>query len=129
MMTVRQVLDDEILNELENLSRETIGSEEYKANVDGVTKLIDRKIAMDKRASEKIDKETEFIYKECQIKEEKKDRLIKHGITIGTFGGSAALYSLAFLASINFEREGTLTTEGGRNALRNLFKLKWYEPK
>lgn len=128
-MSVERVLNDEILNELENLSRETIGSEEYKANVDGVTKLIDRKIAMDKLASEKIDKETEFIYKECQIKEEKKDRLIKHGITIGTFVGSATLYSLAFLASINFEREGTLTTEGGRNALRNLFKLKWYEPK
>ena len=123
-MTVRQVLDDEILNELENLSRETIGSEEYKANVDGVTKLIDRKIAMDKLASEKIDKETEFIYKECQIKEEKKDRRIKNGITIGTFVGSAALYMVAFIASTNFEREGTFTTEGGRGALRNLLRIK-----
>ena len=128
-MSVERVLNDEILNELENLSRETIGSEEYKANIDGVTKLLDRKIAMDKLESEQFNKETEVIFKENQIKEEKKDRLIKHGITIGTFVGSATLYSLAFLASINFEREGTLTTEGGRNALRNLFKLKWYEPK
>ena len=123
-MSVERVLNDEILNELENLSRETIGSEEYKANIDGVTKLLDRKIAMDKLESEQFNKETEVIFKENQIKEEKKDRLIKHGITIGTFVGSATLYSLAFLASINFEREGTLTTEGGRNALRNLFKLK-----
>ena len=123
-MTVRQVLDDEILDELENLSRETIGSEEYQANVDGVTKLIDRKITMDKLASEKIDKETEFIYKEYQSKEEKKDRRIKNGITIGTFVGSAALYMVAFIASTNFEREGTFTTEGGRGALRNLLRIK-----
>ena len=43
-MNVKSMLDDEIRNELENLGREAIGSEEYKANLDGVTKLLDRQI-------------------------------------------------------------------------------------
>ena len=43
-MSINHRLDEEILNELDNLERVTIGSDEYKANVDGVTKLLDRKI-------------------------------------------------------------------------------------
>ena len=127
-MSVKNLLDDEIRNELENLGRETIGSDSYKANLDGVTKLLDRKIEIEKLESDRLDKiesrETELIFKETQLKEEKKDRMIKNGITIGTFVGSAALYVLAFVASTNFEREGTFTTEGGRGALRNLLKIK-----
>lgn len=127
-MNVKSMLDDEIRNELENLGREAIGSEEYKANLDGVTKLLDRQIEIEKLENERLDRresrETEFILKQQQLAEEKKDRRIKNGITVGTFACSAALYAMAFIASTNFEREGTFTTEGGRGALRNLLKLK-----
>lgn len=127
-MNVKSMLDDEIRNELENLGREAIGSEGYKANLDGVTKLLDRQIEIEKLENERLDKresrETEFILKQQQLAEEKKDRRIKNGITVGTFACSAALYAMAFIASTNFEREGTFTTEGGRGALRNLLKLK-----
>lgn len=127
-MSIKHVLDEEIRNELENLGRETIGTEEYKANVDGVTKLLDRKIELEKlevESSEKIEaREAEMNLKLQQMENEKKDRLISHGVTIGTFLGSAGLYLLAFVASTNFEREGTFTTESGRSALRSLLKLK-----
>lgn len=127
-MNVKSMLDDEIRNELENLGKEAIGSEEYKANLDGVTKLLDRQIEIEKLENERLDRresrETEFILKQQQLAEEKKDRRIKNGITVGTFACSAALYAMAFIASTNFEREGTFTTEGGRGALRNLLKLK-----
>ena len=127
-MNVKSMLDDEIRNELENLGREAIGSEEYKANLDGVTKLLDRQIEIEKLENERLDRmesrETEFILKQQQLAEEKKDRRIKNSITVGTFACSAALYAMAFIASTNFEREGTFTTEGGRGALRNLLKLK-----
>jgi hypothetical protein len=116
-MSIKHVLDEEIRNELENLGRETIGSDEYKANVDGVTKLLDRKIELEKlevESSERIEAR----------EAEKKDRLISHGVTVGTFLGSAGIYFLAFVASTNFERTGTFTTEGGKSALRNLLKLK-----
>ena len=127
-MSVKRMLDDEIRNELENLGRESIGSDEYKANLDGVTKLLDRQIEIEKLENERLDRiesrETEIALKQQQLAEEKKDRRIKNGITIGTFACSAALYAMAFIASTNFEREGTFTTEGGRGALRNLLKLK-----
>lgn len=127
-MNVKSMLDDEIRNELENLGREAIGSEEYKANLDGVTKLLDRQIEIEKLENERLDRmesrETEVILKQQQLAEEKKDRRIKNSITVGTFACSAALYAMAFIASTNFEREGTFTTEGGRGALRNLLKLK-----
>ena len=127
-MNVKSMLDDEIRNELENLGREAIGSEEYKANLDGVTKLLDRQIEIEKLENERLDRmesrETEVILKQQQLAEEKKDRRIKNSITVGTFACSAALYAMAFIASTTFEREGTFTTEGRRGALRNLLKLK-----
>lgn len=127
-MSVKNLLDDEIRNELENLGKEAIGSDNYKANLDGVTKLLDRKIEIEKLEMEHLDRSdsivNEAILKRAQLKEEKKDRMIKNVITIGTFVGSAALYVFAFVASTNFEREGTFTTEGGRGALRNLLRIK-----
>ena len=127
-MSVKNLLDNEIRNELENLGKETIGSDNYKANLDGVTKLLDRQIEIEKLENERLDRmesrETELVLKQQQLAEEKKDRRIMNSITVGTFACSAALYAMAFIASTNFEREGTFTTEGGRGALRNLLKLK-----
>ncbi len=127
-MSIIHVLDEEIRSELENLGKESIGSDEYKANVDGVTKLLDRKIELEKLEIESKDRiesrNAEIELKLQQMKEEKKYRFIRNGITIGTFVGSCVVYGLAFIASTNFEREGTFTTEGGRSSLRNLMKLK-----
>lgn len=127
-MSIKMILDDEIRNELENLGRETIGSDEYKANVDGVTRLLDRKIELEKleiESRERVDaREAEMNLKLRQIEVDKRERYFGHGVTIGTFLGSATLYFLAFIASTNFEREGTFTTEGGRSSIRNLLKLK-----
>ena len=126
-MSIKHVLDNEIREELENLGKESIGSEEYKANVDGVTKLLDRKIELEKleiESKERIEsRNAEIELKLQQMSEEKKDRFVRNSITIGTFVGSCVMYSLAFVASTNFEREGTLTTEGGRNSIKNLFNL------
>ena len=127
-MSINRNLTDEILNEIENLGREPIGSDEYKANVDGIAKLLDRKIELEKLEFEKIDREesrnAEMNAKLKQIEENKKERHWKYGVAIGTTVGSAIVFGLAFIASTNFEREGTFTTEGGRFALRELLKIK-----
>ena len=72
-MSVKNLLDNEIRNELENLGKETIGSDNYKANLDGVTKLLDRQIEIEKLENEKInkemDREVDFHIKNIQIKE------------------------------------------------------------
>lgn len=127
-MSVRSNLVEEFESELEELGKMEVGTDTYKTTVDGVTKLADRIIEIDKIEKEhgvQIDtQEQEYAIKAQQLKDEKKDRLIKNCITIGTFIGGVLVYGLAFIASTNFEREGTLTTEGGKSSLRQLLKLK-----
>ena len=127
-MSIKNDLVEEFESELEELGKMEVGTEKYKTLVDGVTKLADRIIEIDKVENEHVvqidTQEQEYAIKAQQLKDEKKDRFIKNCIAVGTFVGGVLVYSLAFIASINFEREGTLTTEGGRSSLRQLLKLK-----
>lgn len=127
-MSVRSNLVEEFESELEELSKMAIGTDTYKTTVDGVTKLADRIIEIDKIEKEhRVQTDTqeqEYTIKTQQLRDEKRDRFIKNCIAVGTFIGGVAVYGLAFIASTNFEREGTFTTEGGRSSLRQLLKLK-----
>lgn len=127
----KNLLYEELEKELKELSRMQIGTEQYKVAVDGITKLTDRIIEIDKLDSEKNAKELENIarmeeqeLKREQLKSEKRDRIVKNVITVGGAVLSVAVYALAFIASTNFEREGTFTTEGGKNSIRQLLKLR-----
>lgn len=127
----KNLLYEELEKELKELSRMQIGTEQYKVAVDGITKLTDRIIEIDKLDSEKNAKELENIarmeeqeLKREQLKSEKRDRIVKNVITVGGAVLSMAVYALAFIASTNFEREGTFTTEGGKNSIRQLLKLR-----
>ena len=127
----KNLLYEELEKELKELSRMQIGTEQYKVAVDGITKLTDRIIEIDKLDSEKDAKELENIarmeeqeLKREQLKSEKRDRIVKNVITVGGAIMSVAVYALAFIASTNFEREGTFTTEGGKNSIRQLLKLR-----
>lgn len=130
-MGINNILRDEFEKEVKELSRMQVGTDEYRAAVDGVTRLADRVIELEKLESEKNAKEFENIarmeeqeLKREQLKSEKKDRAVKNVITVGGAVLSVAVYALAFIASTNFEREGTFTTEGGKNSIRQLLKLR-----
>lgn len=130
-MGINNILRDEFEKEVKELSRMQIGTEQYKVAIDGITKLTDRIIEIDKLDSEKNAKELESIaqmeeqeLKREQLKSEKRDRIVKNVITVGGAVLSVAVYALAFIASTNFEREGTFTTEGGKNSIRQLLKLR-----
>lgn len=131
-MGIKNILRDELEKELEELSRMQIGTEQYKITVDGITRLSDRIIELEKLESENAVKDFENIVrteeqdlKREQLKSEKRDRAIKNVITVGTAVLSVAVYALAFIASTNFERDGSFTTEGGKNSIRQLLKLRF----
>lgn len=128
-MNIRNKLVEEFNSELESLGKMELGTDTYKATVDGVTKLADRIIEIDKLDAEMEDKKDSRLsdtdLKIQQFDDEKRDRKIRNGITIGTFVGSALLYVGAFIASTNFEKHGTFTTEGGKSSIRQLLKLKF----
>lgn len=127
-MSFKRILDEEITNELNELKKISVGTEEHKASVDALTKLMDRKIELEKLEVESktqdLNRDVETNLRLQQMESEKRDRLVKNVLTgVSTVGGLLCA-GLAFVASINFEKEGTLTTEGGRSALRQLLKFR-----
>ena len=80
------LLEVEIQDQFERLRKTEFGTEQYKTGVDGLTKLIDRSIEIDKlshefkkeRENQKLD--TEF--KEKQMAKDKKSEMIHNVIAI-----------------------------------------------
>ena len=126
------IIHEEIEDELQNLKKMELGTDEYKATVDGVTKLIDREIELKKLDNDRIDsierREHDAKLKQMEIDNSKKDRLISyidrfigHAITLGTFGISVALYKRTYDQCMNYEVEGVInSTNPGRNAEKKL---------
>ena len=127
-MSIKNELIEEFNDEVKGLRGLQLGSDEYKATVDGVTKLADRIIKIEESekdaASREIERENNDYLKMQQMKDDKKDRWIQHGIDILKYGSGLAAAVGAVIVSINFEREGTLTTEAGKSALRQLLKFR-----
>ena len=131
-MGIKNILWDEIEKEVKELSKMQVGTDQYKVTVDGIARLSDKIIELEKLESENAVKDFEnFVrteeqdLKREQLKSEKRDRAVKNVITVGTAVLSVAVYALAFIASTNFEREGSFTTEGGKNSIRQLLKLRF----
>jgi len=116
-INVQTVAGEIIVEELETLRDMEVGTEQYKATVDGVAKLMDRAIEMNK-----ID--NELYEKEKQREEEKKDRLIRNILTGAGIAIPAALTIWGTLKSLKFEETGTVTTIVGRGFINKLLPKK-----
>lgn len=127
-MNIETMMHDEIKSELEELGKIKVGTEEYKVAVDGITKLTDRIIEMKKSDIEKEnkerDREIETNLKLQQMEEERKDRFIKNVIAVFGIGVPAALTIWGTVKSIEFEKEGTITTIMGRGFIQKLLPKK-----
>lgn len=127
-MNTRTLLREEIQNELEELRKMELGNEKYKVTVDGLTKLIDRSIEFEKidiQSKERIeDRNVDLEFKEKENVDEQKDRLIKNGIAVAGIVIPAALTIWGTIVSLNFEKEGTVTTTIGRGFINKLIPKK-----
>lgn len=127
-MNIEHMMHEEIQSELEELSKIQVGSEEYKVTVDGITKLADRVIEMRKSDIEKEakdrDREIDTNLKIQQMEEERKDRFIKNGIALAGIAIPTAVTIWGTLKSIEFEKEGTITTIMGRGFIQKLLPKK-----
>ena len=127
-MGIETRLNEVILDELAELKRMKIGSDEYKATVDGVTKLVDRTIEIKRLNTESDDKresaKADIDLRVAQLEEDRKDRLVKNiltglGIVIPTI-----VTIWGTIKSIEFEKEGTITTIMGRGFIQKLLPKK-----
>ena len=127
-MEFENLLTEEIQAEIETLKGMELGSEPYKVAVDGITKLIDRSIDIEKYSAERKEKaeekELEAHWKERESAEEKKDRRIKDGIAIAGIVLPIIVTIWGTKASFKFEEEGTITTIMGRGLINKLLPKK-----
>ena len=127
-MSIDTMLHDEIQDELNGLSKIELGSEAYKVTVDGVTKLLDRAIEMNKadaEASERADnREIEIELKREQMVDDKKDRFVKNFLTALSIGGGFALTIWGANKSWKFEETGVVTNGPGKEFMKKLFRMK-----
>lgn len=127
-MGVKTLLRDEIQSELGELKKMEVGTDEYDKAINGITKLMDRAIEMDKLDIEERNKidalEADIYYKKTQLEEEKKDRWFKNCIAVAGIIIPSVITIWGTKKSIEFEKEGTFTTIMGRGFIQKLLPKK-----
>ena len=127
-MEIEKLLHDEIVDELGGLNTLELGSDKYKVTTEGIVKLKDRAIEMDKLNKELDERQTnrneDLELKYRQIDAEIRDRKIKNVITVVISGVGTIVTIWGTLKTLKFEEVGTVTTIAGRNFINNIFKRK-----
>lgn len=127
-MNVDILLQEEVTREFEKLKDLEIGTEAYKTTIEGLTKLMDRGIEIDKSNREHAEnveaREIETFFKAQQVSDENIDRWIKNGLTAVSIVGGFALTVWGTIKTIKFEETGTVTTIMGRGFFNKLLPKK-----
>ena len=127
-MRIEDLLEDELDAQFEKLRTKELTPEEEKIAVDTIAKLMDKKIEIDRLQAETADKEAirenDMLVKQQQLKEDKKDHLIKNILTGLGIVLPIGLTVWGTKASFEFEKEGTFTTIMGRGFISKLLPKK-----
>ena len=127
-MSLGTALEVAIEDELNGLAGLEQGSEQHKAAVDSVVKLMDRAIEFDKvevaLQEQKNTREFENDLKLKQAKDEKLDRIVKNCISVAGIVLPICLTVWGTKTSLKFEEEGTVTTTIGRGFINKLLPKK-----
>ena len=123
-MSVKSMLNEELETELEELKKIKIGGDDYKAAVDGITKLADRMIELDKLNNEAEERnknrEVDAELKQAQLEATKKDNRVKNAISIAGILIPIGVTIWGTLKSFEFEKDGTVTTLIGKGFINKL---------
>ena len=106
-----------IQEELEKLKVMEIGTEEYKTTVDGVTKLVDRAIEMERLNNE-------ITAGAVTRGDDRIDKIVKNCISVAGIVIPTIVTIWGTLKSFKFEQEGTITTIMGRGFINKLLPKK-----
>lgn len=142
---IKTLLDENISDELNDLGGLELGSEQYKIAVEGIAKLMDKKIEIEKierdakvkekdheLESRKVEgdltdkaKSREIETKKLeQITNEKEDQKFKNGIAIASIVVPSLITIWGTFKTLKFEETGTVTTIMGRGFVNKLIPKK-----
>lgn len=116
-MSMVTKLNVEIEEKFDELAKLDPTTKEYSAAVDSVTKLMDRAIEIEKLESSETQNEK-------QMEEDRKSRLVKNCIDVGSVVLPLAVTVWGAKASFKFEETGTITTSVGRKFMDKIISWK-----
>ena len=116
-MSMVAKLNVEIEDKLDEISGLDPATKEYSTAVDSVTKLMDRAIEIERL-------EMSETQNENQIKEDRKSRLVKNCIDVGSIVLPLVVTVWGAKTSLKFEETGTITTSVGRKFIDKLLAWK-----
>ena len=127
-MSIKTLLEVEITDEFDKLANMEPGTDEHKATVDSVVKLMDRAIELEKLADAAEEKEKDRKFDNDlrlkQAKDERLDRIVKNIISAAGIVLPIGLTIWGTKTSLKFEEEGTVTTTIGRGFINKLLPKK-----
>lgn len=127
-MSIERLLRTEIADEISELNKLEVGSDAYKTAVDGVAKLVDRAIELEKvdmEHAERVEsRKNDEELRRQQMNDDKKDRWIRNILTAAGILIPAGLTVWGTRASFKFEETGTVTTIMGRGFINKLLPKK-----
>lgn len=127
-MGIKTLLEEEIRSEIGMLGKHEPTSAEYKALVDGVTKLTEQYNNLEKTNNDKYDREdaryNEMRVKDAELEMERKDRLVKNWLTGVSIGGGFVMTAVGAWATFKFEETGTITSILGRGFINRFLPKK-----
>lgn len=127
-MNVETLVHEELIYRLESMKGMKEGSDEHKATLDEVTKLLDRAIEMERLGEEKKDKsETRKFENELKSKQfelDKWDRVAKHCLAGVSIVGGLTLTVWGSLKGWKFEETGTVVSPTTKRFINNLIFWK-----
>lgn len=127
-MNMENLLYDAIETDFEKLADKNLSSEERRATVDELTRLMDRAIEMEKVTNDCKDKtevrENDQAVKLQQLKDERKDRLVKNIMSAAGIVLPLFVTIWGTKVSLKFEETGSVTTIMGRGFVQKLLPRK-----
>ena len=127
-MSIKTKLHIEIDEGFDKINEMEIGTDQHKAAVDEIVKLMDRAIELEKVENDAEDKkktrENDKALRLKQMEDENKDRLMRNCLTGASILSGIGVTVWGALKSWEFEETGTITSTAGRKFINNLFSKK-----
>lgn len=137
MEEIKSLLRQEIKDEISDLGNIEQGTEEYETSVNGIARLTDKLVDLErldqeqrkmefektKFEKEKIEKEKDQILKRQEIESNNKNQLRNSIVNIGIFTVSAGITLWTVLMTWGYEESGTIGSTAGKKAISNALEL------
>lgn len=127
-MSIKTTLTEEFNDQMKDLHKLEVGTEQYSTAVNGVTKLADKIIDLEKieiEREERIkDRDTEIELKSQQMEIDKRDKFNQNLVNVVKIAVPTVAGFAMGIISMKWEKLETITSTAGRQAFKDIIRFK-----